>query len=157
MGYYDGVAIPCAYLLSDSKDKETYRSFFQLIKTKTNDRMNPEGLLVDFEEALSSAFVEVFSSCMVWHDFFHFQQANVKNLKKMGLSDYVKEVCNDTRALWNQLTKRDFDQFLGEFINRWNQVIPQYITYFRNVWINRFKPNVWARFARPEGVPSGML
>lgn len=32
MGYHDGVALPCAYLLSQSRDKDNYKSFLQTIK-----------------------------------------------------------------------------------------------------------------------------
>ena len=156
MGYHEGVAIPCAYFLTSSKEKENYKIFFQTIKVKTGNRLNPDGVLVDFEEALGDAFIEVFPSCSLWRDFFHFQQAIVKNLKKMKLSDLIEDVSLETHNLWNSSTKEEFDKSTNKFLSKWDEVIPQFTAYYRNVWIKRFKPETWASYARPDYVPSGI-
>ncbi len=31
--------------------------------------MRPDGVLLDFEEALSNAFLAVFEAILIWHDF----------------------------------------------------------------------------------------
>ncbi len=155
MAYQHGVAIPCAWLLSDSKERENYKKFFEVIKVATGNRMNPESLLVDFEEALSGAWLDVFPQSMISHDFFHFQQCIVKNAKKMGLTELVVEIAADTRELWNAPTKFVFDELTQVFVNKWKPRIPQFITYFENTWLKRFKPDTWASFGRPDDVPSG--
>ncbi len=117
--------------------------------------MDPEGVLVDFEEALANAFQDVFPNCEIWHDFFHFQQANIRKLKKLGLSDIIGEVIADTHLLWKSNSKAKFDENVDKFFSKWNLVIPPYTAYFRKTWLTRFKPELWAFFARPKNAPSG--
>jgi len=73
LGIHDGLAIPCAYLLSNSKETHNYQMFYsvcviktcylihsfiylfypwQTIKESAKGEMSPKGVLLDFEEAL---------------------------------------------------------------------------------------------------------
>lgn len=84
LGYHEGIAIPCAYLLSNSKETDNYEAFYRTIKKETKERMSPRGVLLDFEEALSQGFVKVFPEASVLADFFHMVQANVKKIGQLG-------------------------------------------------------------------------
>lgn len=127
------------------------------MKAKTGNIMNPHGVLVDFEEALVIAFKAVFDLCSIWHDFFHFQQANVHKLQSMGLSDLRADVSAETRVIWKCSTKTEFDAKTDAFLGKWDEIIPQYTRYFRDTWLKRFPPEEWASFARPKDAPTGKI
>lgn len=42
------------------------------MKKATKEKMSPEGVVLDFEEALSQGFTNVFPGASVLCDFFHF-------------------------------------------------------------------------------------
>jgi hypothetical protein len=111
---------------------------------------------MDFEEALANAWSVVFPKCLILRDFFHLQQANTRQLQRLGLSDNKADAVNDIRALWYSDTKVDFDSHLNVFLIKWDQSAPQYAEYFRRVWMGQYSPHEWASFARPHDAPSGL-
>jgi hypothetical protein len=54
-------------------------------------------------------------------DFFHLQQANIKKMAKLGLSDLRKEVVQDISMMWYADTKVGFDQQLDKFLAKWDE------------------------------------
>jgi hypothetical protein len=119
--------------------------------------MEPTGCLLDFEEAMASAWVKVFPNCSIMRDFFHLQQANTKKMGKLGFSDLRKEIVQDIRVMWYADTKAEFDAHLVVFLGKWDEKAPQYSEYFRRVWIGQHPPNMWASYARGKDAPSGLL
>lgn len=155
LGFHEGIAIPCAYLLSNSKETDNYEAFYRTVKKTTKGIMSPKGVLLDFEEALSEGFVRVFPYAAILADFFHFVQANVKEIQKLGFKAKVKDVVTGVQSLWYAPTKADFDAALGEFLTQWNREVPAYATYFRRNWLNRYHPEKWASYARADNAPAG--
>lgn len=110
---------------------------------------------MDFEQALASAWRAVFPQCCLWRDFFHFQQAIVKRLGRMGYKNMAKSIAEDTRALWDSSSKLEFDQHITRLFSQWDERIPQFTDYFRATWLTLFKPETWAAYGRPKDAPSG--
>lgn len=54
---------------------------------------------MDFEEAMANAFLDVFTNCTLWRDFFLFQQANVRQLAKLKLAEHTSAIVEDIRNL----------------------------------------------------------
>jgi transposase-like protein len=112
--------------------------------------------LLDFEEALASAFTAVFPNCTIMRDYFHFKQANLRKLQKIGLSHLRSEVAADLSVIWNADTKKEFDTLLDEFLNKWDRRAPSYTDYFRRVFVGQHPSHTWAAFGRGKDAPSGM-
>lgn len=112
---------------------------------------------MDFEEAMASAWWEVFPNCSIIRDFFHLKQANVKKAHKIGLSDFREKIAYDLGIIWYADTKVDFDACLQVFLDKWDEKAPEYTDYFRRVWLGQHSPNTWTAFARPKNAPSGLI
>jgi hypothetical protein len=69
------------------------------MKKTTNSMMDPKYLLLDFEQALSDGFKDIFPNVIIARDCFHFVQANVKRLNELGLQNLVTEVSQDLGVL----------------------------------------------------------
>ncbi len=67
--------------------------------------MAPTGVLLDFEEALSKGFTNIFPDALAFGDFFHVVQANVKQAGQLGL----KPIVIGLRKLWHAPSKEKFD------------------------------------------------
>jgi hypothetical protein len=93
--------------------------------------MSPEAMLCDFEEALSQGFTNVFPWAVVYNDFFHFMQANVRRLGQMGLQSEVEDARVGLQSLWYAPTKQEFDAALVVFLEEWDGRAPTYTSYFR--------------------------
>lgn len=177
MGYHDGIAVPCAYYLSELKTRESYLLFFrvctsptqsysylvvhvsflQKIKELTKGRMDPTGCLMDFEEALGSAWEDVFPNCSIMRDLFHFQQANRRKMIKIGQDALKGELKKDIQVLWYADTKPQLDNHLKEFLAKWDDQSPEFSSYFRRVWMGQHPPHTWASYSRPKDAPSGLF
>lgn len=117
--------------------------------------MNPRGALMDFEIALSNGVTSVFPSCSIWRDFFHFQQANVKQLKKLGITTPgIKEISRQTSEIWKADQENSFIKLTESFIDNNEETMPEYINYFVSTWLERFPPRTWAKYGN---VPTGIL
>jgi hypothetical protein len=102
------------------------------MKKSTNSMMDPKYLLLDFEQALSNGFQDVFSNVIIARDRFHFVQANVKCLNELGLQSLATEVSQDLGVLWEKPSKEEFDTHLITFLNKWDRRASQYSEgYFR--------------------------
>lgn len=177
LAMHEDIAIPCAYLLSNSKETDNYEAFyrvchiyyfikfillieikllFQTIFKETKKLMSPKGVLLDFEEALSQGFVNVFPGAAVYRDFFHFVQANVKQIAVLGFKSEAKKLVPDLNKLWYAPTKPDFNSEVQVFLDKWDEIVPTYTSYFRTYWLNRYKSEEWASYGRPSDVRSGL-
>ncbi len=72
------VGIPLAFFLHSHKTQEEYPYFFKMLKSLTDNCLNPRGIFGDYEDALRAAAEQVFSSAIYNGDYFHFLQANIK-------------------------------------------------------------------------------
>ncbi len=119
--------------------------------------MSPKGVFLDFEEALSKGFTNVFPTAAVYRDFFHFVQANVKQIAVLGFKSKAKELVPDLNKLWYAPTKSEFNIEVQQFLDKWDETVPTYTAYFRINWLNRYPTEEWASYGRPGDVRSGLL
>jgi hypothetical protein len=126
------------------------------MKKATNAMMDPKYLLLDFKQALSDGFQDVFLDIIIVRDCFHFVQANVKRLNELGLQNLVTEVSQDLGVLWEKPSKKDFDIHLITFLDKWDRRASQYSErYFHPIWLSRYPPHEWAFYGRSRDMPSG--
>lgn len=78
----DGIFTPTAWSISDSKDKEVYAHFLQLLHQHTHGRFNPSFIFCDFEAALRAGCKIAFKDAQILGDAFHFVQANIQYFEK---------------------------------------------------------------------------
>lgn len=76
--------VPAIYCLLEDKKESTYQSLFTLIKSAL-DLTKIETVMVDFEIAIHNALRNVFPNIKVKGCWFHFTQAIMKKVRKMGL------------------------------------------------------------------------
>ena len=69
------------------------------MKKITNAMIDPKYLLLDFKQALSDGFQDVFSGVIIVRNCFHFVQVNVKYLNKLSLQNLVIKVSENLRVL----------------------------------------------------------
>jgi hypothetical protein len=173
----NGVAIPSAFFLSNSRETDTYEMFFrvrifilfvllyfwflrinirmQVINKHTKGVMRPTKVYMDFEKALSDSFTNVFPLATIARDRFHFIQANVRKMSKLGYGPSVSDLVKDLNVLWEKPSKEDFDTYLLEFLDKWN-TISSYCGYFRSTWLELHPSKDWAKYRRRPGARSGM-
>lgn len=94
---------------------------------------------------------------IIFKDFFHFKQANIRQLKRLGLKQEGHTVSTQLSALWDKPSKREFDVYLHELLTEWGTYMPKYRTYFQETWVDRHPPEDWASYARPDDVPLGNI
>jgi hypothetical protein len=126
------------------------------MKKNTNAMMDPKYLLLDFEQPLSDDFQNVFPDVIIARDHFHFIQANIKHLGKLGLQNLVTEVSQDLDVLWEKSSKEEFDGHLITFLNKWDKRASQYSEgYFRPNWLSQYPSHEWVSYGRSKDTPSG--
>jgi len=77
------------------KTQSLYHSVFATVKRLLPAGLNPTHAMADFEDASVSAFREVFGgNIAVSGCWFHFSQAIIKRLQKVGLKDAYAEDSN---------------------------------------------------------------
>jgi hypothetical protein len=118
--------------------------------------MAPEAVMADFEEALTKGFINVFPWAVVYNDYFHFMQANVRQLGQMGLQSKVQSVKVGLHSLWYAPGKKEFNSVLVPFLAEWDKHISTYTSYFQRNWLEHYPPERWASFGRPGNASSGI-
>jgi hypothetical protein len=106
-----------------------------MVKHYVGERMTPEAVLADFEEVLTKGFINVFPWTVVYNDYFHFMQVNVRRLGQMGLQSKAEDVMVGLYSLWYAPSKKEFNTALVLFLAEWDRHIPTYTTYFRRNWL----------------------
>jgi hypothetical protein len=150
----DGIGVPAAWLLSNSKTTDNYEAFFKCLSTIAENKLDPKFILCDYEIALREAPKRVWPSVVVYGDAFHFVQCNVKWMKSQN-SSLVKELVVTLRVLWASPTMERFQSNLNNFTVKWASSCPAYIAYFNKTWLKTYAPVSWAYWGRMEKVPSG--
>jgi hypothetical protein len=90
----------------------------QAINKYTKRVMQPTEIYLNFEKALSNVFTNIFSSTTVTCDLFHFIQANVRKIDKLGYGSKVIDLVKDLNMLWEKPDKKEFNAYLVGFLDR---------------------------------------
>lgn len=112
---------------------------------------------MDFEEALSNAWLEVFPESSILRDLFHFMQANKRKVKEFKLKHYKEDIKVGLQRIWHADSKPEFDLRQDEFLHKWTELAPEFADYYERVWMKLYPSTEWASYARPADAPSGTL
>lgn len=82
-GYKNKTTFPLIYILMANRTK-SYYEILQLLKNK-NPNFNPHSIIIDFEKAFVTAFIDEFPQTKVKGCFFHFQQCIWRKIQENGL------------------------------------------------------------------------
>jgi hypothetical protein len=153
LGGKTGPGIPCAYVITDSKEGENYVEIFSSLRRILGSWM-PDGWLLDFEQAIENALRVTYPESAVYGDEFHFYKANIDWLNKNGgncdlpiLSPLLRFLAHSPR-----------DQIMDDceaFLTFWKGRRIDYASYFKNNWMQKHTPKKWALCFRPNDTPSG--
>eukprot|EP00027_Filamoeba_sp_ATCC50430_P003466 CAMPEP_0168543252 /NCGR_PEP_ID=MMETSP0413-20121227/1785_1 /TAXON_ID=136452 /ORGANISM="Filamoeba nolandi, Strain NC-AS-23-1" /LENGTH=430 /DNA_ID=CAMNT_0008573189 /DNA_START=127 /DNA_END=1416 /DNA_ORIENTATION=- len=149
----DELSIPVAWIMHSGKSEEDYTVALKELCRMTKQLMHPAVIFLDFEQALRNALRTIFGSQM-YGDFFHFMQANVHWLQRNGFSDRIGDIVLSLRILWNSPAAQ-FNSNLGLFRSIYEHSCAPYWDYFNNQWVSLTKPAFWAKYPRPDELPSG--
>ena len=92
-------SFPVFYALMPRKTKDLYVAVMRMISQLAPD-FQPTQVIADFEEAPTSAVLEVFGADVVISGcWFHYAQALVKRMRKLGLTDACKSDVETSTAI----------------------------------------------------------
>src|SRR2546429_9842939 len=80
-GHKDSSTFPLVYSLTPNRTTGTYVRLFQALKS-LNSNLAPSTIITDFEQALQNAITAEFSSSEQHGCYFHFLQANIRQMKR---------------------------------------------------------------------------
>lgn len=153
----NGIAVPVAFMLGNSKKEESYRAFFELIKNRCHHNLNLRAVLTDFEEGLRHAASGAFS-CASFGDRFHFVKCNVTRVRGYGLSEEeMNRFKEDLRQVWEQPDESHFNERKKIFLAAWRERLPDFGRYFNETWLKKYPPRMWAMYGREHDyeIPTG--
>ena len=91
----DKITHICLYSLIPDEKYETFNKLFSVLKNSY--KFYPKIFTTDFSNSLTKALNDNFPDCNLIKCYFHWTQALMKNIKKLGL--YEKDKINKTREL----------------------------------------------------------
>jgi hypothetical protein len=156
LGIYEDYVLPCASMLSECRTTETYETMWKCLFAETGGKMDPEGGVMDFEEALGTSFLKVFPHASVWRDLFHWLRALARKMTSLNFSEEEKKYYKQRfTSLWASEDKTEFEQNLEEILNEIQRRSDVFCSYFKNEWCKVHPPETWAAYGRPSNAPSG--
>lgn len=82
-----GKILPMVYCLLSNKTSVSYRQVFEILNVQMGGEVAVEKFRPDFEKAPIKQFMEVFPGRDIEACFFHFAQANWRQIQRLGLSE----------------------------------------------------------------------
>ena len=151
------VMYPCAYILLQKKDKETYKEMLAALKEiafAAGHELNPQTVLTDFEKAVQEAFKFHWTNISIRGCYFHLKQAILRWVFQHG---YKKQYLANTKFnFWlKSLTSlamvpvKDIDRAYAIVKSNVpdNIEVKPILDYFEKTWLNgQWKPAVWNHY-----------
>ncbi|CAI6360474.1 unnamed protein product [Macrosiphum euphorbiae] len=150
-------SIPIIYALMESKTEAAYT----LLLTKCKalfPSIIPNCVMTDFETALQNAFLTVYPETVAHGCWFHYVQALIKNVKRLGLAQYVKDnvqaqICLKMCAALALLPVNKIDEGF-QLIRRHaidnNVRFATFFNYYSNYWLRNRGPEVFSVYGLPR-------
>jgi hypothetical protein len=156
MATVNGIGLPCAWILSNSRTQQSYEKMLRIIKEElTENRLEPKAILCDFEGALRNSCANIFQEALICGDAFHFVQACTRWMKQNGGCEFIDELVITLRILWASNSTMHFAENLASFEKIWAHKHAPFLAYFKRMWLQIYPPASWASFGRGKNVPSG--
>lgn len=162
--------VPCLYGLLPNKSRETYRRFWDSVRSNTEEfDLQPVSVLTDFELASIQAVKDTFPNTNVTGCFFHLGQSLWRHVQNAGLyNSYVTN--DDIRTQVKSLLALAFlpvDEVpaaFDELTENFAAELQQVSNYFEDVYVGRrarrgrrqptFPPSMWNMYDRQsQGLP----
>ena len=140
-----------AYILIPNETLITYQKMFEILKNKYF--FEPIIFTCDFNKAQNKAIKIIYPNCYIINCFFHFAKANMKKLKKLGLTSKnnlsetiellfnIKLLCfikpDNIYSLYKKIKEKyksnKFNEYFKYFQKQWNPKSNcKYINYYPN-------------------------
>lgn len=145
-----GVLVPAVWFITDTVHAPNFEWFLRFAQNAGAWQMAV--CFSDFEPHLRAAIAQVFPSCLVLGDAWHFFHDNHKWVRANNGLDYVEAVDQSLHILWAAPTEQEFTTSLAGFINYWATQWPPYAAYFSKQWMESVTAGEWALFGRPQGL-----
>lgn len=138
--------IPCAWCLMTSKSEYMYWFILQELLGLMDWDWEPKVCIVDFEFALIKSIKMQLKKTKVIGCFFHFKQALLKRMKKIGMNEEnINKISNDLNFL-TILKKKELQKGLSYLEAIYNSTEPKFkkfLNYFKKVWLKKFPFELW--------------
>lgn len=130
---------PLAYACCSHEKGHDYEFIFQsvknAIKTHINKDFEPETLIADGADAIRTAFYKVFDTAQI--DIMCFAHV-LRNCNKRPFASKSNKglIMNDIRKIQLAPNRAAFDLMTSLFCNKWEQIEPDFVTYFKKEWLH---------------------
>lgn len=134
--------IPSWYILCSCKKEEMYKRIFFDIDFILGKEWKPKVFVSDFEYSLLNAIRTCFPSTIHIGCYFHFKQANQKNMVKLQINAATQTKLHVVLQKLTLLGEEQIIETLGLLKTKYTKLSP-YWNYFERVWIKKFPPKLW--------------
>lgn len=160
-----GKVLPMVYCFLSSKESGSYQQIFETLLTKMDGQAAVNTFRSDFEKAPMEQFLELFPEKNVEACFFHFAQANWRQIQRLELStvyleDFdMKKLIKSFTALAFVPAEHILEAFncLKEYASD-KEILQPFVEYFESTyigkWISRPHPDdatrIQVRWKKPQ-------
>lgn len=142
--------LPLVYCLTPDRTTGTYLRVLQQLKIM-QDGLAPPTIITDFEKALMNAFAQEFPNAAIQGCFFHFSQANYRNIQKYPAIHNLYSNNAEANLMIKKLTALSFippqdvvatfDELMEEdYFVQHEEELSDYTSYFERTWIGGYNP-----------------
>jgi len=160
---YNRTTYLVVYVLMTDRTKQSYIEFLNVLKRFEPD-LNPNSIMIDFEQSFILAFKDVFPNSEIKGCFFHFQQCMWRKIQENGLHNMyakdaefalqIRHLCALAYVPINQSVQYFNDLIESNYFVENEDVLSTTINYFEDTWIGRpnrrngrrspiFSTNMW--------------
>ncbi|XP_057326909.1 uncharacterized protein LOC130668578 [Microplitis mediator] len=153
MALINNKALPICWMLMSKKSASAYKTGLSYFKNHGAPHIQPQTIMSDFEASLDVAIKDQFPATLHTGCYFHFCQALIKRLKKLGLLrlvstwKYGQIIIRKLMAL-ALLPPNDALQGYNWLITNIPEdiyiLLHEFFLYFYNQWIVRTPPTLWS-------------
>ena len=135
-----GYHVPLIYAFLPGKTLKSYEQVFTVINSLGT--LSPQNIMMDFESGMRGAAANIFPNANIDGCHFHFGQANLKKLRKLGLAvDYNEDECIRmwVRRLHSLAFIKPTDVIDGfdAIQEELPTILDEYSDYFQRTWIGQ--------------------
>lgn len=131
--------LPAAYFLMPDKRESSYGYALDEAFVAAGREWNPESVTCDFEKSIWISVAKRFPNAKTNGCYFHFIQALVRRMRKMGMDkDTYLPQFNWLPLADPETLDKIMDLFELGANKRKDSILKDFIRYFRKVWIIRF-------------------
>lgn len=138
--------VPCVYSLLSGKFEHLYLHLIQEIISMLDWCWDPEIIVVDYEYALIKALKSQFPGTRILGCFFHFKQAIVRKMMKLGIRQDVAKIYSCKfdflTVIDRNLVNLGIDYLLEKYsteCEKWSE----FIEYFKKTFLVKYSPTLW--------------